>query len=88
MKLIDYLNALPKDERDSFAKSCKTTFGYLRQVGYGNRLCTEGLAMLLESASDRVLTCESLCPDADWGFVRTGSASTKFSTHAPPPPAA
>ena len=70
MKLIDYLNSLPDAEREPFAVRCGTTFNYLRQVGYGNRPCKESLAIKLERESLRVLTCEELCPDVDWGFIR------------------
>lgn len=69
--LLDYLNAIPLDARDSFAARCGTTFDYLRQVGYGNRTCTERLAINLERESRRALLCEVLCPDADWAFVRS-----------------
>lgn len=70
MELIEYLNAIPLEARDSFAERCGTSFDYLRQVGYGNRKCTEGLAMHLERESGKVLICEDLCPAADWSVVR------------------
>lgn len=68
--LIDYLNAMPVAEREQFAKRCGTSFDYLRQVGYGNRACTETLAINLERESNRTLQCETLCPKADWAFIR------------------
>jgi len=71
MKLIDYLNAIPVEARESFATRCGTSFDYLRQVGYGNRTCSEALAMKLERESNRLLTCEALCPEADWAVVRS-----------------
>lgn len=77
MKLIDYLNALPVEARVPFATRCGTSFDYLRQVGYGNRPCSEKLAINLERESGRLLTCEELCPDADWAFVRSTPASGK-----------
>jgi DNA-binding transcriptional regulator YdaS (Cro superfamily) len=75
MKLIDYLNAIPVEARESFAARCGTSFDYLRQVGYGNRACTEKLAINLERESSRMLTCEELCPGTDWAVIRS----------APPP---
>jgi DNA-binding transcriptional regulator YdaS (Cro superfamily) len=75
MKLIDYLNAIPVEAREPFAARCGTSFDYLRQVGYGNRTCTEKLAINLERESGRMLVCEELCPEADWAFIRA----------APPP---
>lgn len=69
--LIEYLNAIPLTERDDFATRCGTSFGYLRQVGYGNRACTETLAINLERESGRTLVCEQLCPTADWAYIRS-----------------
>lgn len=69
--LIEYLNAIPPAERDGFATRCGTSFGYLRQVGYGNRACTEAMAINLERESGRVLLCEQLCPAADWAYIRS-----------------
>lgn len=69
-KLSDFLNAIPEDKRDAFASRCGTSFAYLRQIGYGNRPCTEGMAIKLERETDREFTCEELCPEADWAFIR------------------
>ena len=80
--LLDYLNAIPLDARDSFAARCGTSFDYLRQVGYGNRACTETLAINLERESRRALLCEWLCPKADWAYVRSSKLPR---TPAPPP---
>jgi DNA-binding transcriptional regulator YdaS (Cro superfamily) len=80
MKLIDYLNALPVEARESFAARCGTSFDYLRQVGYGNRACTEKLAINLERESNRILICEQLCPDADWAFIRASPAPSRRRT--------
>lgn len=70
MKLIDYLNAIPVEARDPFAKRVGTSFDYLRQIGYGNRPCPEKIAINLERESNRILLCEELCPEADWAFIR------------------
>lgn len=77
MKLIDYLNAIPVEARNSFAARCGTSFDYLRQIGYGNRPCTEKLAINLERESGRLLTCEELCPTTDWAFIRSTAAPHK-----------
>lgn len=84
MKLIDYLNAIPVEARESFAARCGTSFDYLRQVGYGNRVCTEKLAINLERESNRILVCEELCPGADWAFIRNAPPPTRRRT-APQP---
>jgi DNA-binding transcriptional regulator YdaS (Cro superfamily) len=77
MKLIDYLNAIPVEARESFAARCGTSFDYLRQVGYGNRTCSEKLAINLERESGRMLTCEELCPATDWAFIRSTAPTGK-----------
>jgi DNA-binding transcriptional regulator YdaS (Cro superfamily) len=69
-KFLDFLNELPMDGRDDFAKRCDTTFDYLRQIGYGNRPCREALAMKIERESKGAVTCEELCPDVPWSVVR------------------
>ena len=79
MRLIDYLNAIPVEAREDFAKRCETSFDYLRQVGYGNRVCKESLAINLERESGRVLVCEELCPGTDWAFVRESQVPAKRS---------
>lgn len=71
--LLDYLNAIPVEAREPFASRCGTSFDYLRQIGYGNRTCTEKLAINLERESGRALLCEALCPGADWAFIRATS---------------
>lgn len=84
MKLIDYLNAIPVEARDSFASRCGTSFNYLRQVGYGNRPCPEKLAINLERESNRILLCEELCPEVDWAFIRSTASPSRRRT-APQP---
>jgi DNA-binding transcriptional regulator YdaS (Cro superfamily) len=80
MKLIDYLNALPVEARDPFAKRCGTSFDYLRQIGYGNRPCPEKVAINLERESNRILLCEELRPDVDWAFIRAAPARSRRRT--------
>lgn len=81
--LLDYLNSIALEDRESFAARCGTSFDYLRQVGYGNRQCKEALAINLERESDRVLTCEQLCPQADWAFIRSTQPLQSFGTNTP-----
>lgn len=82
-KLLAYLNAIPVEAREPFAAKCGTSFDYLRQIGYGNRACTEGLAIELERETGRALTCEELCPKADWAFIRASAASPPRSAPGP-----
>lgn len=79
-KLLAYLNALPVEVRGSFASRCGTSFDYLRQVGYGNRACTEKLAINLERESNRELVCEELCPETDWAFIRSAKSADSIGS--------
>lgn len=84
MKLIDYLNAIPVEARDPFAKRCGTSFNYLRQVAYGNRPCPEKLAVNLERETNRLFLCEQLCPDVDWAFIRSTTPATRRRAQSQP----
>lgn len=68
MKLIEYLNSLPADRRIYLAACCRTSFDYLRQIGYGNRSCTPLIAVCLERESKGIITRKSLFPD-DWAIL-------------------
>lgn len=68
--LLDYLNSLPVPMQTSFATRCGTSSAYLRQIGYGQRLCSASLAINIERESNRALICEELCPDTDWAYIR------------------
>jgi DNA-binding transcriptional regulator YdaS (Cro superfamily) len=70
MKLLDYLKSLPVNEREPFAKRCGSSIGHLNNVAYGCRPCNEQLAVEIEKRSARKVTCEELCPDTDWAFIR------------------
>jgi hypothetical protein len=71
--LLDYLKSLPRERREPFAAGCRTTFAYLRQIAYGNRVCRESMAIHIERESGRVVRCEDLRPDIDWAFLRADS---------------
>lgn len=72
--LIDYINSIPEEDREAFAKRCGTSLGYLRQVAYGNRRCRESLAINVERESVRKVLCEELRPDVDWAFLRSSDS--------------
>jgi DNA-binding transcriptional regulator YdaS (Cro superfamily) len=74
MELKTYFLGLRVDERADFARRCGVALGHLRNIAYGSRSCTEGLAIAIERETDGQLTCESLCPGADWAFIRGTSA--------------
>lgn len=70
--LLTFINSLPINEREAFAKRCGTSLGYLKQVAYKERKCPAWLAIALERESNRILRCEQLCPDpkVDWAYLR------------------
>ena len=69
MDLKAYLLSMPVQARESFAARCGTTYGHLRNVAYG-KTCAERLAINIDRESGGVVTCESLCPDVDFGYLR------------------
>jgi DNA-binding transcriptional regulator YdaS (Cro superfamily) len=68
--LLEFLNGLPVAAQESFAERCGTSIGYLRQIAYGHRKCVAELAINIERESKRAVTCEELCPTADWAYMR------------------
>ena len=71
MKLKPFLETLSLVERTKFAKRVKSTAGHLRNVSYGYRPCAEALAIEIEKASGRMVSCEELRPDVDWAYLRS-----------------
>ena len=69
MKLLDYIKGLDKEGFQSFATSCGTTVGQLRQVAYGRRASAE-LVIAIDRASGGEVPCEELRPDIDWQYLR------------------
>lgn len=73
-KLLAYINNLPVEARDDFAKRAGTTVGYLRKaVSIGSRMGVE-LCIAIERASDGALMVEDLRPDVDWSYLRHSPA--------------
>lgn len=60
---------MPVPDRESFAARCGTSYGHIRNVAYG-KPCAEKLAINIDRESGGVVTCESLCPDVDFGYLR------------------
>lgn len=76
MNLHDYIKPFDKNTLDSFAASCGTTSGQLKQVAYGYRRPGAALAISIERESSRAVTCEDMRPDIDWAYLR-GTESAK-----------
>ncbi|WP_437881047.1 transcriptional regulator [Pseudomonas sp. LRF_L74] len=75
MTLIEYMKALDKEALEDFAKRCGTSVGQFKQVGYGHRRCSAGLAINIERESLGAVPCESLRSDIDWNYLRGRPAS-------------
>lgn len=71
MNLRTYILGLDRESLDALAKRCQTSIGQLKQVAYGNRRASAGLAVSLERETSGVITCEQLREDIDWAFVRS-----------------
>ena len=72
--LADYLNSLPnKEAKEQFAKKCGSTLGYLRLVVNKFRFCSATLAIALDRESHGKVSCDELCPNADFEYLRRGS---------------
>lgn len=70
MKLKDFLRTLSIDQKVEFARRCGTTLGHLRNVAGQHKTCAESLAINVERESFGAVTCEELCPGADWAYIR------------------
>ncbi|HDR9508899.1 hypothetical protein C5615_22765 [Burkholderia cepacia] len=64
-KLKAYLSAMSIPERNHFAARCGTTFAFLRNVIYGQRVAGEKLCVAIERESAMCVTRRDLRPD-DW----------------------
>lgn len=70
MKLLEFINGLPPDARDDFARRCGTSIGYMRLIGGGHRKCGEALAIIIDRESSGIVSMEELRDDVDWQYVR------------------
>lgn len=70
MTLLDYMKKVEKAELERFAESCGTSLGQLRQVAYGNRRASAGLAIAIDRETNGQVPCEETRPDIDWAYLR------------------
>ena len=75
IELKNYLSQLTPSERKAFAKRCQTSIGYLNQIMYGNSKCGASLAIKIDKESTGQVSCDSLCPDVDFEYIRTQALS-------------
>ncbi|UOH20442.1 helix-turn-helix domain-containing protein [Acinetobacter sp. NyZ410] len=69
-QLKSFLANLTPQGKDAFAKQCSTTVGYLNQIMYGNSKCSASLAIKIDKESNGLVSCDLLCPDADFNYIR------------------
>lgn len=69
-QLKSYLSNLTPEGRKTFAKECLTTVGNLQQIIYVNKKCSAPLAIRIDKASKGKVQCDSLCPEADFNYLR------------------
>lgn len=69
-QLKRYLLELTSQDRKVFAKKCLTTVGNLQQIIYVNKKCSARLAIRIDKASNGAVSCDLLCPDADFDYLR------------------
>lgn len=72
-QLKNYFLSLSIDGRKAFARECLTTIGNLQQVIYVNKKCSAQLAIRIDKASNGQVLCDSLCPDADFNYLRNSN---------------
>lgn len=73
MTLSEYLKTMDKEGLADFARCCGTSAGQLKQVAYGNRRASAGLAVCLDRETRGTIRCEVMRPDIDWAYLRNTS---------------
>ena len=71
MNLHEYIKGLDKVALADLALRCDTTAGQLKQIAYGHRRASGGLAVAIERETQGKVTCEQLRPDIDWAYLRS-----------------
>ncbi|MEN3978228.1 hypothetical protein [Acinetobacter sp. CWB-B33] len=69
-QLKAYFSKLTLEARKNFAKDCLTTVGNLQQIIYVNKKCGAPLAIRIDKATNGQVSCDSLCPEADFNYLR------------------
>ena len=74
-QLKSYMKSMDAKEKESFAKDCSTTVGNLNQIIYVNGKCGAALAIRIDKASNGSVSCDFLCPEADFEYIREKALS-------------
>jgi DNA-binding transcriptional regulator YdaS (Cro superfamily) len=77
MHLKSYLKSLTKAQKDDLASRCETNAAQLKQIAGGWRTCRESLAINIERETGGKVSCEELCPDVDWAYLRNTKPKKK-----------
>jgi DNA-binding transcriptional regulator YdaS (Cro superfamily) len=64
-KFKSFLSSMSLQRRDDFARQCGTTYAFLRNVMYGQRIAGEKLCVRIERESGGAVTRQDLRP-CDW----------------------
>lgn len=75
MELKIFLLSMPVPDREKFAERCGTSYAHLRNIAYGLKPCSPGLAVSVARESDSRIPYESLNTDVDWNYVRESTAT-------------
>lgn len=76
MELGKYIDEyVPKKKRKAFAKACGTTVYYMNMLRCGAKPVTPRMAVAIEKATGGKVTCEEVCPDFDWAYLRRSVAN-------------
>lgn len=76
-ELVHYLNSLPVEGREQFAKACGTSVGYLRKAASTGQRLGEALCVRISIESNGAVPCEVLRPDVDWSIYRKWASATQ-----------
>lgn len=79
-ELLEFLNSLDGREQDKFARKCGTSVGYLRKAACVKQRLREALVIAIDRESGGVVSCETLRPDVDWGYLRGTRSDPSAST--------
>jgi DNA-binding transcriptional regulator YdaS (Cro superfamily) len=70
MNLREYIKPLKKPELEQFALRCGTSAGQIKQVAYGHRRASAGLAVKIDRETGGAVSCEEMRSDIDWAYLR------------------
>ncbi|WP_250500571.1 YdaS family helix-turn-helix protein [Caballeronia sp. GAWG1-5s-s] len=69
-KLRTYLNSMPPEKQEEFARRCGTTLGYLRKAISADQQFDVQLCINIEVESMGAVLCEDLRPRVTWSKLR------------------